>query len=127
MQEKHIFEYAIIRVVPRVEREEFLNIGVVLYCPKKKFLQVRYHMDEARLHMLDRELNLEELKNYLVSFERICCGEKDSGPIALLDPASRFRWLTAMRSTMLQTSRIHPGISSDPEKTLDRLYEQMVG
>jgi len=126
MQPKYLFEYAVIRVVPRVEREEFLNIGVILYCAKQKFLQTIYQLDEARLQALDPGLDIDELKEHLCSFERICRGDKAAGPIGKLDVASRFRWLTATRSTVLQTSKVHPGMSEDALVTLNRLFDQLV-
>ncbi|HVG40691.1 MAG TPA: DUF3037 domain-containing protein, partial [Chitinophagaceae bacterium] len=97
MQENHLFEYAVIRVVPKVEREEFLNVGVILYCKKLKFLQTLFHINNARLHSFSTELDVAEIRDYLLSFDRICKGEKGGGPIAKLDIASRFRWLTATR------------------------------
>ncbi|SHN08560.1 DUF3037 domain-containing protein [Mucilaginibacter sp. OK098] len=126
MQPKYLFEYAVIRVVPRVEREEFLNIGVILYCAKQKFLQTIYQLDEARLRALYPGLDIDELMEHLCSFERICRGDKAAGPIGKLDVASRFRWLTATRSTVLQTSKVHPGMSEDALITLNRLFDQLV-
>lgn len=126
MQQKHLFEYAVIRVVPRVEREEFMNIGVILYCAKEKFLQTRYQLDEEKLKAFCNGLDLDEFKDHLCSFERICMGDKAAGPIGKLDIASRFRWLTAARSTVLQTSKVHPGMTADALQTLDRLFEQLV-
>lgn len=126
MQGNHLFEYAVIRVVPRVEREEFLNVGVVLYCRQQKFLQMMYALDEERLRSFCAHVDVPELKTYLEAFEKICKGEKDGGPIARLDMSSRFRWLTAMRSTVVQTSRVHPGLSANPQDALVRLYEQLV-
>lgn len=126
MPENHLFEYAIIRIVPRVEREEFFNVGVVLFCKKLDFLEVRSTLPEEKIKLFCEQLQLEELKEYLSSFEKICKGAADGGPIALLDKASRFRWLTATRSTVLQTSKVHPGLSDDPEKVLQRLFDQLV-
>ncbi len=126
MQQKHLFEYAVIRVVPRVEREEFLNIGVMLYCAKLKFLQAKYLLDPERLIAFSKEIDLVELKEHVCAFERICLGEKDAGPIGKLDMASRFRWLTATRSTVLQTSKVHPGFCDDAGETLEKLFEQLV-
>jgi len=126
MQQKHLFEYAVIRVVPRVEREEFLNIGVMVYCAKLKFLQARYLLDADRLGAFSKEMDLAEVKEHVCAFERICLGEKDAGPIAKLDMASRFRWLTAARSTVLQTSKVHPGFCYDAGETLEKLFEQLV-
>ncbi len=126
MHEKHLFEYAVIRVVPRVEREEFLNVGVILYCAKQQFLQAKFTLDEARLCALSAKLDCDELKSHLLSIERICSGKKDGGPIALLDMASRFRWLTATRSTVVQTSKVHPGFCTSPAETLEKLYAELV-
>lgn len=126
MHNKDLFEYAVIRVVPRVEREEFVNIGVILYCAKQKFLRASYQLDEPRLKAFCKQLDIIELKEHLCSFERICRADKDAGPIGKLDIASRFRWLTATRSTMLQTSKVHPGMTEDASVTLNRLFEQLV-
>src|ERR1043165_2008268 len=111
--QKDLFEYAVIRVVPRVEREEFLNAGVVLYCAKQKFLKMMFRLDEDRLKILCSTCDVDEVNEYLVAFEKICNGEKDAGPIAKLPIAERFRWLTATRSTVVQTSKVHPGICDD--------------
>ena len=127
MPEKHLFEYAVIRAVPRVEREEFLNIGIVLFCAKQKFLQARYLINENRLSALCCDLDIDELKQHLHSFERICLGQKEGGAIGQLDMASRFRWLTATRSTVVQASKVHPGFCIDADETLDKLFEQLVG
>jgi len=126
MQEKYLFEYAVLRVVPKVEREEFLNVGVVLYCPKQKFLQVRFHLDGERIKAFACELDIPEIGQYLQAFEKICAGTKDSGPIGKLTVADRFRWLTATRSTVVQTSKTHTGLCNDVKETLDRLYAQLV-
>ncbi len=127
MQDLRLFEYAVIRIVPRPEREEFVNVGVMLYCPGKKFLGIRAHLPEAKLLALDSNLSLEEVKMHLQAFEEICCGKNPDSPIAQLDNASRFRWLTATRSTVLQTSKVHPGLCEDPELTLEKLFVEMVG
>ena len=126
MQEPYLFEYAVIRIVPRVEREEFINIGVIVYCPKQKFLKVRFLLDEARISAFAHQLDIDCIKDNVNSFERICHGDKYAGPIAQLDMASRFRWLTATRSTVVQSSKVHPGLCLDAERTLNRLFEQLV-
>ncbi|HWZ02729.1 MAG TPA: DUF3037 domain-containing protein [Mucilaginibacter sp.] len=126
MQQEYLFEYAVIRVVPRVEREEFLNIGVIVFCAKQKFLRARYLLDENRLKAFAPDLDLAELKEHVCSIERICIGDKDAGPIGKLDIASRFRWLTATRSTIVQTSKVHPGFCKDAGETLERLFGQLV-
>ena len=126
MQGKHLFEYAVIRIVPRVEREEFLNAGVILYCRDLKFLQCRFTIDKKRLHAICGNLDCTEVEEHLAAFEKICNADPAGGPIASLDLASRFRWLTATRSTVVQTSRVHPGFCDSPEETLKRLFEQLV-
>ena len=126
MQENQLFEYAVIRIVPRVEREEFLNVGVILYCPKQKFLKVKYFLDKKRITHFCGELDINELEEHLKIFELISSGNKDSGPIAKLPIAERFRWLTATRSTVVQTSKVHPGFCSDAEETLAKLFNQLV-
>ena len=127
MQEKHLFEYAIVRVVPKVEREEFLNVGVVLYCARQKFLQVIFALDRKRLLAFSGELDIAEIQGYLDSFERICNGGTDAGPIGKLSMAERFRWLTATRSTVVQTSKVHPGLcDGNAGEMLTRLYKQLV-
>jgi hypothetical protein len=126
MQDKHLFEYAVIRIVPRVEREEFLNVGVILYCAKQNFLQTIFQINEEKLNAFCSELNITELTENLQAIERICAGGKGSGPIGKLPTAERFRWLTATRSTVVQTSKVHPGFSENPKETLEKLYEQLV-
>lgn len=126
MQDKHLFEYAVIRVVPRVEREEFLNVGIILYCKAKKFLECVYKIDKQRLNALCNDLDCDDVDEHLHSFENICKGTKDAGAIGSLDMASRFRWLTATRSTIVQTSKVHPGLTHEPKKTLQKLFEQLV-
>ena len=126
MQEKYLFEYAVIRLVPRVEREEFLNVGLILYCSAQKFLQAKYYLDEHRLKVFCPETDLHEISMNLDAFCQISKGDQQGGPIAKLDPASRFRWLTATRSTVLQTSKVHPGFCAEAEKTFQKLFEEMV-
>ncbi len=126
MQENHLFEYAVIRVVPHVEREEFINVGIVLFCAHEKFLQTRFELNEDRLKLLCDKLDIQELKDHVTSFERICAGGQDAGAIGKLPIAERFRWLTATRSTVLQTSKVHPGLCIDAGETLSKLYTQLV-
>lgn len=126
MQENHLFEYAVIRVVPHVEREEFINVGIVLFCAHEKFLQTRFELNEERLKLLCDKLDIQELKGHITSFERICAGGKDAGEIGKLPIAERFRWLTATRSTVLQTSKVHPGLCIDASEMLIHLYNQLV-
>jgi hypothetical protein len=126
MQEKQLFEYAVIRVVPRVEREEFVNVGVIVYCSSQRFLQTLFELDEERLKAFSDKLDMQELKERLCAFEQICMGAKEGGPIGKLPLASRFRWLTAARSTIVQTSAVHPGLCINAQETLIRLHNQLV-
>lgn len=126
MQGNHLFEYAVIRIVPHVEREEFLNIGIILYCAPQKFLQTKFELDKARLKVLCEKLDFEELREHITSFERICAGGNEAGPIGILSMPERFRWLTATRSTILQTSKVHPGLCDDAGEMLERLFVQLV-
>ncbi|GAB2832334.1 DUF3037 domain-containing protein [Ferruginibacter profundus] len=126
MQDNHLFEYAVIRIVPRVEREEFLNVGVILYCKSLQFLQTLFTVDEERLRAFAGYLDMAALHEHLCVFEKISNGDTNAGEIARLDIASRFRWLTATRSTIVQTSKVHPGLCSNPAETLTRLHQQLV-
>ncbi len=126
MQDRHLYEYAVIRVVPRVEREEFLNVGIVIFCKSEKFLRVRFQLNENRLKCLTEDFDPEQVQENLNSFEKICLGKKDGGPIAQLDVPSRFRWLTAVRSSVIQTSRPHPGFCKDLGETVERLFKELV-
>lgn len=126
MQDQQLFEYAVIRIMPRVEREEFMNVGVVLYCRSKKFLQAKFILDKGKITSFSGEVDINEICGYLTAFERICAGDKDGGPIAKLTLPERFRWLTATRSTVVQTSKVHPGFCTEPAEMLERLYAQMV-
>lgn len=126
MPGKHLFEYAVIRVVPRVEREEFLNVGVILYCKQEKFLQIRYLVNTDRLKAFCAGLDIEQLTANLDALTQICLGTKQGGPIAQLDIASRFRWITATRSTVVQSSKVHPGFCLDAGETLERLFVNLV-
>ena len=126
MPDKHLFEYAVIRVVPRVEREEFLNVGVVLYCKDFQFLQCMYTLNKAKLDSFCADFDCDEVEEHLRSFDWICAGDAKGGAIAKLDIASRFRWLSATRSTVVQTSKVHPGFTEDPLATLERLHAQLV-
>lgn len=126
MQQHHLFEYAVIRIVPRVEREEFLNAGVILYCAKLQFLQVMTGLNETRLSAFCSEPGREEIIQHLEAIKRISMGDSTAGPIAKLDIAARFRWLTATRSTIVQPSKVHPGFCFDPATTLLKLYSQLV-
>lgn len=126
MHGKLLYEYAVIRYVPRVEREEFLNVGVVVFCKEQKQVHVLFHIDEQKLKALAPETDIEELRGYLAAFAATASGKPEGGPIAQEDAASRFRWLTAVRSSSIQTSRPHPGFTDSTENTAARLLEELV-
>ncbi|RZJ70640.1 MAG: DUF3037 domain-containing protein [Flavobacterium sp.] len=126
MQDKHLYEYAVIRVVPRVEREEFINAGIIVFCKRKRFVKMLFTVNESKLLMLSPELDVSQLRLNLESFEKIARGAKDGGPIALFETAERFRWLTAIRSSVIQTSRPHPGFCKDLEQKALQLFEEIV-
>ncbi len=126
MQEKHLFEYAVIRVMPRVEREEFMNVGVILYCASRKYLSASFHLNETLLYSFNAALELCVITENLKAIMKICEGSENAGPIGKLDLASRFRWLTATRSTVIQSSKVHPGFCTDPEVMLNNLMLKLV-
>ena len=121
-----LFEYAVLRVVPRVEREEFLNVGVILYCRAQGFLQACFALPATRLHAFAPDLDLEEVAARLRAFECICQGRATGGAIGQMAVAERFRWLTATRSTVVQTSPVHPGLCADAGQKLAQLHAQLV-
>lgn len=125
MQEKHLFEYAVIRFVPRVEREEFFNVGIILYCAPHNFLQAAFELSPARLQAFGIT-DIEEIAAHLTAFELICLGGADAGAIGKFPIGARFRWLTAPRSTVLQTSPVHTGLCSDAPEMLRQLLAKLV-
>jgi len=126
MQDRVTFEYAIIRIVPKVEREEFFNVGVILFSKRKKFLGVKYHISPEKLKTYSSEIDLDLLNNYLKSWELICKGEPFGGAIGKLELSDRFRWLAASRSTIIQSSPTHSGLCYEPQKELEKIFEENV-
>jgi len=126
MQGKHLFEYAVIRVLPKVEREEFINVGIILFSKRAKYIGMKYKLDDRRLSLFSTELDIDLLGETLKSFEKICLGNKDGGIIADMDVPERFRWLTAVRSSCIQTSRPHPGFTDNLKKEVEKLFEELV-
>jgi len=120
------YDYAIIRIVPKVEREEFVNVGVIVSCPAKGFLEARIELDERRLKALDATLDIESIRPHLVSIVAICAGGEQAGPIGQLSQRERFHWLTAPRSTTIQTSPVHTGHTTNPVSVLEHLLESSV-
>ncbi len=126
MQDKVPFEYAIIRLVPRVEREEFFNIGVLLFSKRKKFLGIKYHVCPKKLKVFSPELDFDFINEVLQSWELICKGDEKAGKIGEMELPDRFRWLAAAKSTIIQTSKTHSGISENPSKELEDIFKDSV-
>ena len=126
MQDRYTFEYAIIRIVPKVEREEFFNVGVILFSKQKKFLDIKYHINPEKLNAFSTEIELDLFNEYLNAWKLICDGEPSGGKIGKLELSDRFRWLTACRSKIIQSSKTHPGLSHDPKKTLVDIFKKYV-
>jgi hypothetical protein len=120
------YDYAVVRVVPRVERGEFINVGVILSCPDASFLDARIDVDEVRLRALAPDVDVDAVRDNLAIIPRVCEGGANAGPIGSLPPRQRFHWLVAPRSTMIQVSPVHTGRTSDPAATLDHLMSCMV-
>jgi len=120
------YDYALIRVVPRVDREEFVNAGVILSCPTRDFLDARVHVDRARLVALDPQLDIEMVAKHLDTIPVMCRGGVEAGSLGSLTQRQRFHWLVAPRSAIIQTSAVHSGVTMDPQAELDRLMQCMV-
>jgi hypothetical protein len=126
MPSVHAFDYAIVRVVPRVERGEFLNVGVILFCSTKGFLEARIELDHVRLKAFAPSVDCAVVEEHLAVIPRVCEGGEAAGPIGLLPQRARFHWLVAPRSTVIQVSPVHSGVTEDPRAALDRLFEKLV-
>jgi len=126
MPGKHLFEYAVVRLVPRVEREEFINIGVILLCKRVDYLNCKFHLDSKKLRLFCETIDEADIKDNIEAFKKICHGGPDGGEIAQWEAIERFRWLTAHRSASIQTSRPHHGFTDDLDLTLDKLFEELV-
>jgi len=120
------FDYAVLRIVPRVERQEFLNAGVILFCLERRFLGARVRVYENRLSAVWPDLDVEMVRQHLNAFVKICRGDPDGGPIAQLSQRERFHWLVAPRSTVIQVSPVHTGLCNEPEVALDQLFRELV-
>jgi hypothetical protein len=126
MPARSVFEYAVLRLMPRVERGEFVNVGVILFCRQQRFLGARIQLAPTRLQAFTHTLDLEALEEQLAHVPLVCAGGKAAGPIGELPLHERFRWLTAPRSTIVQPSPVHSGLCEDPQQTLEQLFERMV-
>ncbi len=126
MQDRVTYEFSIIRLVPKVEREEFINIGVLVFSKRKKYLGIKYQIDEARIKSFASEVDIDTVRSYLEAWECICTGAPHGGTIGALELPSRFRWLTASKSTIIQCSKPHPGLCHQPEQVIERIFKNYV-
>ena len=126
MQEKHLYEYAVVRYVPRIEREEFVNVGLIMMCKRRRWLRIEIKPDQRKLSVYDCAHSTEEIERQLSAVLKVGTGAKDAGPIATLPVEERFRWLTAVKSSCLTTSRPHPGKTADLDATFTRLWSELV-
>jgi len=120
------YDYAIVRIVPRVERGEMINVGVIVSCPAVDFLDARIELDVSRVRALDENLDLEAIRAHLTTIPLVCRGGPEAGAIGALPQRSRFHWLVSPRSTIIQTSPVHTGRTADPAAALERLLDTMV-
>jgi hypothetical protein len=120
------FQYAVLRLVPRIERDEFVNVGVIVFCRTRGFLRARVALDPRRIEALAPGFDLETVREHLDARVRVAAGDPDAGPIAALSQSERFHWLVAPSSTVIQTSPVHSGLCEEPDALLDRLFDQLV-
>ena len=123
---KHLYEYAVLRYVPRVEREEFINVGLVMMCKRRRWLHLEYRLDPAKMDAFKAQHTIEELSGRLDCLRSVALGKGNAGPIAQLEAEERFRWIAAVKSSCLQVSRPHPGLCEDLDSTFSRIFEEQV-
>lgn len=126
MQEDKLYHYAVIRLVPKVEREEFFNIGLILFSKEEKYLRLKYHLCPKKFNLMCPDVDYEEVIEKLETFKNIAEGKISYGPISSLEIPERYRWLTAVRSTIIQISPTHAGKTKDLDKTFERLFNELV-
>ena len=126
MSNNYFYDYVVIRVVPKVEREEFINAGVILFCKEKNFLKTKIELNEDKLNLLNKDIDIDTIKTHLAAIEAISEGNEGAGSIAKLSQSERFHWLTSPKSTIIQTSAVHSGYCKDPLETLKHLVKAMV-
>ena len=126
MQDKYTFEYATIRIVPKVEREEFFNVGVIVFSKKKKYLGIKYHICPDKWKAFCTDVEIVKYQAYLEAWELVCKGTPAGGRIGAMELSDRFRWLTACRSTIIQSSKTHPGLCEDPASVLEDIFNKNV-
>lgn len=126
MPEISLYEYSVIRYMPYVEREEFINVGLIMMCKRKRWIRAEISINSSRIMAFSPSIDMKTITNQLHIFERIAAGDPEAGPMALCLPEERFRWLTAVRSACIVTSRPHPGHSADLDATFSRLMDELV-
>ena len=127
MRTQTSYDYAVVRIVPRVERAEFVNTGVIVFCAERRSLRARVQIDQSRLRALWPDLDVELVRRHVEAIPRICAGADDAGPLRSMSPAQRFHWLTAPRSTIIQMSPVHSGLlRGSEEEVVDRLFDELV-
>jgi len=126
VQDQYFYDYAVIRVVPKVDRDEFINAGVILYCSGKEFLKAQAELDKKRLDAFAQGIDIELVEKHLKAIEAICSGSPEAGKIGQLSQRERFHWLTSPKSTIIQTSPVHSGYCTDPAEELRDLLKKMV-
>ena len=126
MQEDKLYHYAVMRLVPKVEREEFINIGLILFSKSEQFIQLKYHLCKDKFRLMCTDIEFEEVTSNLETYKQIAEGNHDFGPIAEMDIPERFRWLAAVRSSIIQTSPTHIGKTNNLEETFERLFNELV-
>ena len=126
MHDKVLFEYAVLRVVPKIEREEFINIGLIVFSKRLKFLKFQYQIPEEKIRCFCKEFDLDQLKLNLEAFDLVCTDKRNRSPIAQFEIDEKFRWITAVKSSSIQTSRPHPGYTTNIEDTFTKLYNELV-
>ena len=126
MQEYELYEYAVIRVVPKVEREEFVNAGIIVFCKKQNYLACKTYLNRDKIGCLMPGADIDQIEANLAAYENIALGKEVGSAIARMDKPSRFRWLTATRSTIVQSGKVHPGMCKKPDEIIERLFKQLV-
>jgi hypothetical protein len=124
--ERRDFQYTILRIVPRIERGERINVGVVVYCPQRRFLGIRIGLDPGRLRALAPDLDAAAVEPHLEAIAAVVAGEPSAGPLAEMPPSDRFGWVAAKSSTVIQPSEVHTGMTGDPQATLEHLFRSLV-
>lgn len=126
MQERNLYEYAVLRYVPDIERDEFINVGLLMMCKRRRWIRIEIHLDQTKLEAMGAPHSREEIEHRLATFVSTALGQRSAGPMAELPVEERFRWLTAVKSASLQTSRPHPGLTDDLDASFATIFNRLV-